>query len=137
MNPFPTPLLLRALAPAELKVAESDRQLYQLAKEFRYVSPVYGEIVVPADFVTDFASIPGPALWYIDDDSPAILFASVVHDYIYTRRGDLGLGSRVAFNRQQADEILREAMVASGARKAQAWVVYLAVRAGGGSHWKP
>lgn len=136
MSSFPAPLKLRAYHPEELKAVESDRQLYALLEDFRYVSDVFGEIVVPAGFVTDFASIPAGALWYVDDDSPAILFGSVVHDYLYTRCGDLGLGSRVSFNRQQADAVLREAMLACGARPAQALVVYLAVRAGGGSHWK-
>lgn len=136
MSAFPLPLVLRALAPEEVASAESPRQLYQLREEFRFASADFGEIVVPVGFVTDFASIPRAALWYVDDDDPAILFASVVHDYLYTRKGDLGLGTRFTFSRQDADKVLREAMLASGARPAQAWVVYQAVRLGGGSHWK-
>lgn len=136
MNSFPAALKIRAFSPAELKEIGSARQLYEVLEDFRYLSDVWGEIVVPARFVTDFASIPAGALWYVDDDSPAILFASVVHDYLYTRRGDLGLGARISFNREQADQVLREAMVASGARKAQAWVVFKAVQAFGGGHWK-
>ncbi len=135
MNAFPFPLKLRALAPEELKVQESDRQLYQLLEEFRYVSPVFGEIIVPACFTTDFASIPRPVWNLLDPEDPVILFASVVHDYLYTRRGDLGLGSRVTYNRQQADQVLREAMNACGANAFQSSAVYYAVRLGGGGHW--
>lgn len=136
MSSFPAPLKLRAYHPDELKAVESDRQLYALLEDFRYLSETFGEIVVPAGFVTDFASIPAAALWYVDDDSPQILFGSVVHDYLYTRRGDLGLGTRVVFTRQQADQVLREAMLACGARPTQALVVYGCVRLGGGGHWK-
>jgi hypothetical protein len=136
VSKFSTELLLRALSAAEVKAAESDRQLYVLASELRYESDLFGEIVVPAGFVTDFASIPRAALWYVDDDDPAILFASVVHDYLYTKKGDLGRGTNLILSRQNADEVLREAMLVSGARKAQAFVVYSAVRLGGGSHWK-
>ncbi len=136
MNHFPAALKIRAFSPAELKAVESDRQLYEVLEDFRYLSDVWGEIVVPARFVTDFASIPAAALWYVDDDSPQILFASVVHDYLYTRRGDLGLGARIAFNREQSDQVLREAMISSGARASQAWVVFKAVQLFGGGHWK-
>ena len=136
MTAFPLPLVLRAFAPEEVASAETDRQLYQLREEFRFVSAEFGEIVVPIGFITDFASIPRAALWYVDDDDPVILFASVIHDYLYTRRGDLGLGTRVTFTREDADRVLREAMLLCGARRAQAWVVYSAVRLGGGSHWK-
>ncbi len=135
MSSFPLPLVIRALGPEEVRNAESTRALFQLREEFRYLSDTFGEIVVPAGFVTDFASIPRAALWYVDDDDPCILFPSVIHDYLYTRRGDLGLGSRVTFSREQADQVLREAMLVCGARKAQAFVVYLAVRARGGSRW--
>lgn len=135
-TPFPLPLVLRAFAPAELESIESPRQLYELREDFVYESPAFGTIHVPAGFKTDFASIPSFALWYVNDDAPQILFASVVHDYLYTQRGDLGRGTNLILSRAACDSVLREAMLASGARKAQALVVYYAVRAGGGSHWK-
>lgn len=135
MSSFPLPLVLRALAPEEVRNAESSRQLYQLREEFRYLSDLFGEIAVPVGFVTDFASIPRLAFAYLDPEDPVILFASVVHDYLYTRMGDLGLGTRFTFTREDADKVLREAMLVCGARATQAWVVYQAVRLGGGSHW--
>lgn len=135
MTAFPLPLVLRALAPEEVASAESPRQLYQLREEFRFLSAEFGEIAIPIGFVTDFASIPRLAFAYLDPEDPVILFGSVVHDYIYTRRGDLGLGTKFTFTRADADKVLREAMLLCGARKAQAWVVYQAVRLGGGSHW--
>jgi hypothetical protein len=133
---FPVPLELRALSAWELKSMGSDRQLYQLSRAFIYVDRDGMRIDVPAGFKTDFASIPRWVWSYISPEDPVILFASVIHDFLYTRKGDLGPESRVAFNRQQADEVLRQAMLVCGARATQAWVVYNAVRLGGGSHWK-
>lgn len=133
---FPLPLDLRALPPWELKSIESDRQLYRVREAFAFVSAAGWRVDVPQNFTTDFASIPRWVWSYISPEDPVILFPSVIHDYLYTRKGDLGPESRVVFNRQQADEVLRQAMLICGARATQALVVYNAVRFGGGSHWK-
>lgn len=125
-------LVLRALAPAELLERESDSQLFELREPFVFSSSV-GVITVPAGFISDFASVPRAARWYVDDDDPAILFGSIVHDWIYSQRGAVGL-ERV-LTREQADQVLREAMEACGARARQRLVVFWAVRLGGGSHW--
>ncbi len=123
------------MSPEELRSIEASGQLYVLEAEFRYESDAFGLIVVPKGFTTDFASIPRPAFWYIDPEDPQILFPSVVHDYLYTRRGDLDRGSNLILSRKACDSCLREGMLSSGARRAQALVVFLAVRMGGGLHW--
>lgn len=133
---FPLPLDLRALPPWELESIGSKRQLYRVREAFAFVSAAGWRIDVPQNFTTDFASIPRPVYSYISPEDPVILFPSVIHDYLYTRKGDLGPESRVVFNRKQADEVLRQAMLICGARATQAFVVYNAVRLGGGSHWK-
>lgn len=132
--PFPDRLLLRALSAPELAGVEAERQLYELQGAFRYRSPAFGDVVVPAGYVTDFASVPRPVWSYLSPEDPVILFPSLVHDYLYTQRGDLG--GRAALDRRQCDVVLREAMLSCGARPTQAWVVFAAVRAGGGSHWR-
>lgn len=132
---FPQRLLLDTLAPDHPAVQETEKAQYQLTGDFVYWSAKYGQIVVPTGLITDFASIP-KILWnIIDPDDPRICFPSVVHDYLYSRKGDLGLGSRMTFNRQQADEVLQEGMQVCGAGKALALSVYYAVRIGGSSHW--
>eukprot|EP01034_Spumella_vulgaris_P007180 gene7180-biopygen6304 len=126
--------VLAALTPQELRLCNSPRQLYELREPFTLRSPDHGEITVPAGFVSDFASVPRAALWYVDDDDPAILYGSIIHDYIYSQLGHLA-EDRI-LTRAQADALLRQTMLACGARPAQAWVVYQAVRLGGAAHWK-
>lgn len=134
MNAFIGQLKTTCLSPEEIKASGGQAALYQLLEDFAYHSDRFGLITVPAGLITDFASIPRAVKWYIDDDDPVILFPSVVHDYLYGLKGDLGNG--VIFSRAQADDVLREAMLLCGARGAQAAVVYGAVRLGGGGHWK-
>lgn len=127
--PFPKEPVLRAINPKACK----GKQQYVLAEDFIYESPAFGSIVVPAGTPSDFASAPRVAWVYLSPEDPAILYASVVHDYLYSRRGKLPLRT---LTRAECDEVLREAMVACGARKSQAAVAYRAVRMFGGSHWK-
>lgn len=130
---FDSTLSLLALPPAQLAAMRSGKQLFTLLEPLAYVSPTFGAIVVPAGTVSDFASVPGIVKGYLDDDAPAILYASIVHDYLYGVGGALPDGR--TFTRQQADAILREAMIASGARTTQAALVYAAVRAFGWRNW--
>lgn len=126
---------LRALWPWEAEQRASKAQLWVTLSTLTYRSLNCGEISVPAGFVSDLASIPGAAKWYLDDDDPRILAAAIVHDYVYKNLGALPGGQ--VLTRQQADEILREAMLALGARATQAALVHRLVRLFGGSHWQP
>lgn len=92
-------------------------------------------ITIPDGFVCDLASVPAAVKGYIDDDSPQILKPAVIHDYLYSLRGQLPDGRLLS--RQECDEVLREGMLVRGARRGQAAVVYVAVRAFGGAHWNP
>lgn len=127
--PFPTEPVLRAINPH----ACGGKQRYVLVEDFHYDSPAFGPIVVPAGTQTDFASVPRIVWSYLSPEDPVILFGSLVHDYLYSVNGRLPLRT---LTRAEADEILREAMLACGARKTQAWLVHRAVRIGGASHWK-
>jgi hypothetical protein len=126
-------LLLDAFGPDELRRARARKGLFRLERPFTYHSPRYGAIRVEPGLVSDFASVPAVAHWYVDKDSPVILYPSVVHDYLYARAGVLPGGR--TFTRQECDFILAEAMIACGARRAQAWVVYWSVRAAGWLSW--
>lgn len=131
---FPLRPLLSALHPDEVRAAGRTAQLYELRAPFECVLPDGRRLTVPAGYLTDFASIPAAALWYVDDDAPEILYGSIVHDWLYSCQGATGDGQN--FTRRAADELLRASMLACGASAMEARVVYAAVRLGGGSHWK-
>lgn len=92
-----------------------------------YESEVAGRIfVVPTGFHTDLASVPRLPLAYL-------LFggvgdaAAVVHDYLYTTQ---------QVSRKVADDVLAEAMKASGVAGWRRGPMWLGVRLFGGSHWE-
>ncbi len=129
MSAFLTRLRVEVLPPSEA----IGRQVYLLTEDFIYDSNILGRIVVPAGFKTDFASIPRIAWRYLDPEDPAILYISVVHDYLYSVLGRL-IDGRV-FTREQADLILPEGMEISGARIDQRTVAFRMVRWFGSGHW--
>jgi hypothetical protein len=90
-------------------------------------------ISVPVGFVTDFASVPTFIKSLIDSSDPDVLFASVIHDFIYARKGKLPNGK--VLTRLQADSVLREAMEVCGAPKLKSNIVFDAVRSGGLRAW--
>jgi hypothetical protein len=100
--------------------------LWTLLAPLAYDSGLLGRIVtVPAGFVTDFASIPRLPFVYLAEGGKGNR-AAVVHDWLYSSQ---------AFDRATADQVLREALIASGYSKVTAGLFYAAVRVGGGSHW--
>jgi hypothetical protein len=134
MNTFPDTLALEAHSPERLKADSSRVQRWTLMRDFRWVSPQWGTITAPAGMVTDFASVPTFAKRIIDDDSPMILYPSIIHDALYHYAGEMPDGRR--FCRLEADQILRDAMVEVGAPRHLAALVFSAVRVGGGFPWK-
>ncbi len=129
---FLSPLVTRALMPGDQPVGEA--QQWIVDHDFGYRSELFGDIIVPAGYVTDYASIPPLFKNYMDDDDPGILYPSVIHDWLYTHAGQLPDGR--AYSRELADSVLREAMAVAGARVDQRVVVFRVVRLFGGSHWK-
>jgi len=128
MSAFLSRLRVEILPASEV----TKRQIYVLMEDFIYESNLFGRITVPKGFKTDFASIPRFAWRYIDPEDPCILYASVVHDYLYSLAGKMG---EVVFARNLADRVLSEAMEISGARVDQRAIVYRLVDWFGGSHW--
>lgn len=98
-------------------------------------------IVVPAGFVTDFASIPW-GLWNLFPPLGPWARPAIVHDFLYETSGTgLWEGQRCItretdYNRSDADSIFREALAVVGVPGWRRTLMYRAVRLGGGSGWK-
>lgn len=83
-------------------------------------------ITVPAGFVSDLASIPTFADWFMDCDDQRIAAGAWVHDYLYSIRGAL---PHQQLTRKDCDFILAyEAMPELGATRLQSHIVYWALR---------
>jgi hypothetical protein len=82
-------------------------------------------IVVPAGFVTDFASTPR-ALWSVIPPTGRYQLAAVVHDFLYWDQG---------CTREQADAIFRVAMAESNVKPFERDLMWDAVRKFGQSAW--
>lgn len=83
-------------------------------------------ITVPANFTTDFASVPR-GLWNILPKMGPWDKASVIHDFLY-QTGSVPKAT--------ADAIFSEAMSISGVPTWKRWTMYLAVSFGGGRAWQ-
>lgn len=84
------------------------------------------QIVVPSGFVTDFASIPR-ALWWLYSPAGTYASAAVVHDYLYWEQ---------VCSRAEADTFFKMGMREVNVSRATTWIIYRAVRLGGGGAWK-
>lgn len=110
---------------------------YMLGLDLRYRSDIVkalnlpsfpeGLIVVPAGFVTDFASVPRiPIIYELFGDRAH--HESVIHDYLYQTHQGL--------DRQTCDRIFREAMQVRGKSKFVWEGMYLGVRLGGWNSYR-
>lgn len=101
---------------------------YSLTADFVFEdATVIGEgnkITVPANFRTDYASVPWPLTLFIAKDGRHAV-AAVVHDYLY------GLAREQKFSRIVADAIFLAIMKKSGVNTKKAMIMYFAVRAVG------
>ena len=108
---------------------QNGRPLWMTLTSLRYESALLGDrvIVVPAEFITDGASVPRlPLVWLIAGGRGTR--AAVIHDWNYQRGYDRELADALFYESLRADPI-------GGANALQAWEMWLAVRAGGGSAW--
>jgi len=85
----------------------------------------WGNLMVPAGFVTDLASIPIGLRWFFPHGG-AKAFAACTHDYLY--RNTIG-------TRKEADGIFLAAMLSNGVTKWKAQLMYYGVRGGGWMSW--
>jgi len=117
MSPFLSPVRLEALPGGSR---------WKLHEPLEYRTPAGEALTVPADFVTDLASVPR-GLWNLfppwDEYGPA----AILHDWLYSK------GERP---RKAVDGIFLAAMKELGVSWWRRWAVYLGVRAGGWLAWK-
>ncbi len=126
-------LLLILLAGCAAKPATqafktfADKQNWVLVEDLPYsIGDTGVTIIVPAGFVTDFASIPHPLWWWHSPQDNQIK-AAVVHDYLYWVQ---------VCTRKQADNILNIAMQESDVPLAKRNALYVAVRKESGEAWE-
>jgi len=120
MSSFTSPLIVSPL---------DDGRHWRLVSPFTYhIGTAYSKdfVRVPADFVTDFASVPS-FLWSFLPSWGRYGKASVLHDYIYQTH---------CRTRKEADDIFLEAMLVSGTNKHKARLMWLGVRLFGFLAWK-
>jgi hypothetical protein len=110
---------------------------FTLASTLRYWSALLSHLVtVPIDYRTDFASIP----WIVQPIIPKFGgqdAGAVVHDYLYAMGGFYTFGEMefLTIDRQTADGVLLEAMIAKGVGEWRRRWIYEGVRLGGGRPW--
>lgn len=103
----------------------TDRKTWRLLAPFSYLDPDHGLIVVPADFETDFASVPRVPIIF-DLVGAYGHAAAVLHDWLY-RSGMLA--------RKDADEVFYNALRSSGIARWRTWIMWAGVRIGGRSSY--
>ncbi len=112
----------------QLELEWIDGQTWRLTSDFAYETDVgtLGRIVVPASFVTDFASIPR-VLWTVLPPTGAYGRAAVIHDRLYRTPS--------VATRAEADRVLYEAMGLCDVSWLTRHVIYAGVRLRGGAAW--
>lgn len=114
---FPDPILLRDAG------MRGSSRLFQLLGPFRYLSPQWGELTVPQDFITDGASVPR-IFWNILSPFGDYFGPALVHDFLYSHHNQW-------FTRAEADSIFLEAMTLAGVPWLRRHTIHKAVRLGG------
>jgi len=104
---------------------------WKLLRPFVYyvgTEPSDDVISVPADFITDFASIPR-ALWWLYPPTGQWGKAAVIHDYLYRTPSH-------QCTRKEADLIFVEAMAVLDVPRHRRAIMYRALRAFGARNFK-
>ena len=141
---FPAQPVLRPLTPWETVQTPyplGSTQQWALVEPFIYQSDRFGQIAIPATplpvgktgFVTDLASIPSLLQNALQNDSPQILCASIIHDWGFWMAGEVMPGRVLTFD--QVNELLAEAMWYLNATDLQRNAVFSAVHVGGRGDW--
>lgn len=101
-------------------------------------------LFVPKGFETDLASVPAAFRALIPASGPWQR-AAVIHDYLYSRRGDVNVfqieketilhSFDFLFSRRESDDIFRQAMKAAEVNFTTRMAIYFAVRTFGGKGW--
>jgi hypothetical protein len=111
---------------SKLRLEDTDGRKWKLLEPLEYRARTGAILIVPAGFITDFASVPR-LLWRVLPPSGPYNEAAVLHDYLYRTS---------IVPRKRADELFREAMQSLGVSRVTRWIMYLGVRAGGSVAYK-
>lgn len=115
------------LSPLRVELLDEAAGTWRLTQALHYQSQSAGRrIVVPAGFVTDFASVPRLPVIYLATADTAHAPA-VVHDWLYSS-GEV--------RRSTADKVFLEAMESVGVAWLRRQAMYAAVRLMGGRHYR-
>lgn len=109
-------------------VEKLGRNRWRLAEALVYRSELAGVIMVPAGFVTDFASVPRVPLIFSTFGNRGH-GAAVIHDWLYQSQP---LGA----TKEYADLVFKEALQAEGIRLWRAWCMWKAVHHRGHEAWR-
>lgn len=124
--PLPDPFARKNVwIQAEVQATHIRGKFWRIDKPLIYLDHKGREWVVPAGFITDFASVPWPFILFVPRSgkhNPA----AVLHDFLYVT---------MALKRRECDVIFITAMAALDVFIPQAGVMYTAVRAGGWLPW--
>jgi len=114
---------------APLAAEQLGRWDWRLIRDLQLADPEHGLIVVPAGYLTNFASIRGLRVWLVLIYALLVGYGNAscaVHDHLYDQ-GQL--------TRRQCDDVLYRALRAEGVARWRAWLFWAGVRIGGAKHY--
>lgn len=120
--------VLKGRFNTELDLRYLDGREWSVLRAFVYESDTAGLILVPAGFVTDFASIPR-FFWRLLPPTGQYGKAAVIHDYLYVT-------ATMPVTRAEADAVFLEAMTDLGVPVVTRRLMWAAVRAFGADHFQ-
>lgn len=107
--------------------SEDTRGTWRTYAPLRYYSAITDQAYeVPADFLTDFASVPRVPVFFLMLGNSCHA-AAVIHDWLYSTH---------QVTRDVADKIFKEACIACGSYGWKAELMYRGVRLGGEGPWE-
>ncbi len=112
-----------------LAAEQLGRWQWRLVRDLLLADPEHGLIVVPAGYLTNFASVRSLRAWLVLIYALLVGYGNAscaVHDYLYDQ-GQL--------TRRQCDDVLYRALRAEGVARWRAWLFWTGVRVGGASHY--
>lgn len=101
---------------------------WEVISPLRYLTQDGEEIVVPAFYLTDLASIPRPVWRLVPRDHPTARRPATLHDYLYTHQTN-------RFSKAQADRLFYQALREEGMNRVLAWLMWKAVGLFGRGDW--
>jgi hypothetical protein len=108
-------------------ISDGPPSIWSLLAPLIFLSDDFGAIIAPVGIETDFASVPRLPVMFLLAGGTCDK-AAVIHDYLYSESSDL--------SRADADRVLKEASLATGAPAWRANMLYAGVRVGGSKFYK-